>query len=400
MAPQWPKHPSRSLLHKFPDIAAEWGEANDRRPYEVTFGSMYVAWWRCSKNEEHIYQSRVNARTSGNGCPFCQGLRVNHTNSLEALRPDIAKEWCVTKNLLTPAQVTIGSDKKFWWICRKNSRHVWEASVSSRCNGHNCAICAGKVVIYETSLQHTHPKLSQEWDVDKNILKPCDVTAGSTKRVWWTCLQLGHPSWESDVNSRRRGQGCPKCALGHSDTHNLGVLYPDLVMQWSPRNECTIFDISPNHNQKVWWHCHFGHEWLSEPYVRVRGSLCPTCSKHQYSHAAIKWLAEVREKEGLTIQDAEHGGEFRVTLTNGKKTKVDGFCPDTNTVYEYHGNFFHGNLSIYKPEYVNPKCNKTMLQLLTDTLARECMIREAGYSLVVKWETDWCYADYLSVVRT
>jgi hypothetical protein len=36
-------------------------------------------------------------------------------------RPEIAKEWHPTKNVLTPDNVVSGSNKKAWWKCEKCS---------------------------------------------------------------------------------------------------------------------------------------------------------------------------------------------------------------------------------------------------------------------------------------
>ena len=56
-----------------PDLAAEWDlEQNDKLPNEVTLGSDYIAWWRCSRDPEHSWQARVNTRAlKGTGCPDC-----------------------------------------------------------------------------------------------------------------------------------------------------------------------------------------------------------------------------------------------------------------------------------------------------------------------------------------
>ena len=40
-------------------------------------------------------------------------------------------------------------------------------------------------------------------------LCPTDVTAGSSKKVWWLCNE-GH-EWIASVNDRNRGTRCPTC---------------------------------------------------------------------------------------------------------------------------------------------------------------------------------------------
>lgn len=54
-------------------------------------------------------------------------------------------------------------------------------------------------------------KLMKEYNYEKNKdVKPTDVLCGSNKKVWWKCRN-GH-EWESTVNNRARGRGCPICA--------------------------------------------------------------------------------------------------------------------------------------------------------------------------------------------
>jgi hypothetical protein len=52
------------------------------------------------------------------------------------------------------------------------------------------------------------------------------------------------------------------------------------------------------------------------------------------------------KKENIFIQHAENIGEKELILNN-KRIKCDGFCNATNTIYEFHGNFFHGHPLLY-----------------------------------------------------
>ena len=50
------------------------------------------------------------------------------------------------------------------------------------------------------------------------------------------------------------------------------------------------------------------------------------------------------------IQHAWNGGEIKVTVTNGKKFKLDGYCHTTNTAYEFHRCYYHGCQYCYEGE--------------------------------------------------
>ena len=108
--------------------------------------------------------------------------------------------------------ITLGSNKKVWWICPNG--HNYCQTVEKRHNrGSGCPYCSGKkVLIGFNDLQTVNPILSEEWDFDKNKgITPQSVTLHSNKKVWWRCRTCGY-SWESKINDRAYGQGCPKCS--------------------------------------------------------------------------------------------------------------------------------------------------------------------------------------------
>ena len=133
----------------FPDIAAEWDyEKNGTLdPSDVTAASHTPIWWKCAL--EHSYKSAPFSRTGHykSGCPYCTGRKVwPGFNDLATLKPALASEWYQPFNGdLTPADVTLGSNKRVWWCCSEN--HVWEAYVYARTkfNGTGCPVCAGVV---------------------------------------------------------------------------------------------------------------------------------------------------------------------------------------------------------------------------------------------------------------
>ena len=87
----------------------------------------------------------------------------------------------------------------------------------------------------------------------------------------------------------------------------------------------------------------------------------------------------------INIQHAKNGGEFTIPNT---KYKADGYCKDTNTIYEFHGDEYHGNPKINNFNHMSYFGIKYG-DLYQKTLQREQLIRDLGYNLVVMWEHDW-----------
>ena len=98
-----------------------------------------------------------------------------------------------------------------------------------------------------------------------------------------------------------------------------------------------------------------------------------------FSKMSIIWLNYM--SNGDNIKHALNGGEKKLTIGN-KTYKVDGFCEETNTIYEFYGCFWHGHSSCYKPNVVNSKNQKDMGTLNDLTVGKRDTIKNAGYSHV------------------
>jgi len=62
-----------------------------------------------------------------------------------------------------------------------------------------------------------------------------------------------------------------------------------------------------------------------------------TCNKN-YRKKAMMWLLHMEETDGV---EKMHGREYKVHEL--PHFTVDGFCPETGTIYEFFGCYFHGN---------------------------------------------------------
>jgi hypothetical protein len=70
-------------------------------------------------------------------------------------------------------------------------------------------------------------------------------------------------------------------------------------------------------------------------------------------------------------------------------SKVDGFDEKTNTVYQFHGCFWHGCLKCYDEDTINHVKRECMGDLYEKTKERTFELRNAGYEVVEMWECAW-----------
>jgi len=141
-----------------------------------------------------------------------------------------------------------------------------------------------------------------------------------------------------------------------------------------------------NNNTNVIIICKKHGEFLQQPNNHLNGQNCPNCRKPNYSKKQIEWLKFISILDNIIIQHAENGIEFIIPSTN---YKADGYCKETNTIYEFHGDFWHGNPKKYNSTDFNKKNSKTFGELYQNTLNKEQQIRDMGFNLITIWESDW-----------
>ncbi len=129
------------LFVKSKKLSEEWDYLKNKKltPKDVTSNSAKKVWWLCSKN--HSYLAAINDRmTNHSGCPYCSGHKVSQNNCLRNKYPQLCQEWNYNKNgKLTPDNVSFGSNKKVWWVCRNG--HEWISNILHRSDGRGCPYC-------------------------------------------------------------------------------------------------------------------------------------------------------------------------------------------------------------------------------------------------------------------
>jgi hypothetical protein len=109
-----------------------------------------------------------------------------------------------------------------------------------------------------------------------------------------------------------------------------------------------------------------------------------------YSAVSLRWLSWIEKMQNIDIQHAEKGGELRIPLSNGY-IQVDGWCKENNTIYEFHGDVYHGNPLIFAEDEICHPHDRVVTagELYRKTMDREELIRSLGFNLVSIWETEW-----------
>jgi len=125
-----------------------------------------------------------------------------------------------------------------------------------------------------------YANLIEEWDFEKNAKHISEYSYGSSKIVWWICLEYKH-SYSSMVKHKTlRQYNCPYCSgrkilQGFND---LETLHPDLANEVSEASELKPYEVSSMSNKILIWQCDKNHEYKATVKDRQNGSKCCYCS--------------------------------------------------------------------------------------------------------------------------
>lgn len=269
-------------------LASEWHPIKNGKitARDIAKGSDAMAWWRCRKGADHEWQAVVYSRTGRkSGCPFCNNRKLSVTNSLAKKNPKLAKEWHPVKNgKLKPADVVAGGRQKYWWQCKVDSSHEWEAQIDSRMSGCGCPDCAHTRVSKQNCLSNEFPYIAAQLHPAKNAeITGDNIAAMSSRKVWWKCAKGPDHEWQATpANRTGRGSGCPFCAGKQlSVISSLAALFPKKTEQWDKKKNGKLRpeDFSPHSKEVVWWICAKKHRWQQSIQKRVRSPIsCWECT--------------------------------------------------------------------------------------------------------------------------
>lgn len=186
-------------------------------------------------------------------------------------------------------------------------------------------------------------------------------------------------------NHYKVGCNCPKCSKVYQKTteefiENAKKVHGEDTYDY---NNTIFVNCKTNVEIKCPKHGFF----TKNPDIHLKGSGCNKCNPTQYSKIACDWLDYIAKKENIHI---EHGRNCQEkVIIGGRKGRisVDGYCQETNTVYEFQGCYYHGCQKCYSPEWSN-RHGVTAIEKRLKDFIKQHRIRVLGYNVVMVWECD------------
>jgi len=110
------------------------------------------------------------------------------------------------------------------------------------------------------------------------------------------------------------------------------------------------------------------------------GLIPPGCysANRRYSKKALMWFLHMERTDGCRIQHARNGREYRSPKL--PHYRVDGYCAETRTVYEFLGCYYHGCKCQPFRDVKTLTNGETLAERYEQTLARIEQLKRAGYN--------------------
>jgi hypothetical protein len=242
--------------------------------------------------------------------------------------------------------------------------------------GHGCPCCTD--LRSAGNLRYTRNEIKDEIKIKfDNHVTLAEEYLDTGKPVRFACI--GHGDFEAHpMTVLQSKHGCPRCA-----DESFGLLSRRLTQEEFERTASAAhagkykYGTFSETDNPIEVTCPRHGSFLQKAGNHLAGYGCPHCSKRRCAMQKA-WL----DKLGISKRDV-------AMIIDDRRFIADGYEPSTKTVYEFWGDFWHGNPRVYKSNDVNTVCNVTFGELYEKTKAKVKKLITSGYQVIEIWEHDW-----------
>lgn len=274
----------------------------------------------------------------------------------------------------------INSRTKIAIICIKHNYKYMQYPGHHLHSGKGCALCHKEnVVLANSSNPNNFFNICRE--KHNNLYDySLAIYTGIHNKIDIICPV--HNIFSQIAHNHINGRGCNKCAreyVANIKKLNINDLIARAHIIHNNKYDYSLVSFI-NNKTKITIICKIHGEFYKTPINHlINKQGCPKCS-HSTSNSEIEWLNYI----GIPIKYRNKTlkiGDFLI--------KPDAYDSNTNTIYEFYGDYWHGNPKIYNANDINKSSKKTFRELYEKTIQRETMIKSAGYKIIYIWESDW-----------
>lgn len=303
----------------------------------------------------------------GNGCPKCGRIRTQTARAIPQ-QEFIKIATKIHNGFYNYSKVVYkNTDKRITIICPEHGEFT--QTPYKHLIGRGCSQCGGSYAKFTTEefIKRAMQKHNGFYDYSKSFY------TSSIKKLIIICPK--HGEFHQTPGHHLNGRGCFKCAGKNKTTEEF--------IQESNNKHNGVYDYSKSIYKgvlkKVIIICSKHGEFLQTAGHHLMGVGCSKCV-HRISKPETRWL------DYLFVPK-----EFRqkFIIINGQRFYPDALDIENKIVWEFYGDFWHGNLQIFNPSEINKVTKCTFGELNLKTMNKEKVLKDNGYNVISIWESDF-----------
>jgi len=190
-----------------------------------------------------------------------------------------------------------------------------------------------------------------------------------------------HGSFYQTPDAHLHSKGCFQC--GRDSCAKSIVKNTEYFVQQSSIIHGSKYDYSKTiyikNRDSVIIICPIHGEFVQMAMAHLAGKGCILCSNTLFA----------LEHDWLDFINVPKEYRNKIIRVNGSIIKPDAYDLNNNTIYEFYGDYWHGNPKVFDSNKINLSVGKTFGELLAKTLKRENKLKSAGYNMITIWEFDF-----------
>lgn len=319
----------------------------------------------CENN--HKFLISPDNHLKGKRCPSCSG-RNDLVNSLQKF---IEKSNNIhNEKYLYHKFIFIDNKTKGIIVCKKHGD--FEQTTNSHLSGSGCKKCYHQSLRYDLKyfIEKSNKIHNNFYNYSESIYK------GYNNSLIIICPKHGRFSQKTSVHLS--GSGCKKCMIDRfRRPYEDFIKFANII-----HHSFYKYDKNSYIDMKtpMILHCPIHNQFKIIPDNHLsKKQGCPSCGKNT-SNSEIEWLNSL----SISLKKRQV-----VKKINNRLFKLDAFEDEINTIYEFYGDFWHGNPSKYNSDDVNPVNKIKYGDLYKRTIDRERYLKSLGYNVVSIWESEY-----------
>lgn len=319
----------------------------------------------CPAHGDFVQTANIHLK---NGCIKCRDDSYRMTLKSFLEKANKKHNYIYNYSLITSYK---NNKQKIKIIC--NIHGVFSLRIDNHLKGDTCPQCSYTIYnqkIFDAFVEKSNAIHNHEYDYIFS------ETFTKNKRVNIVCKI--HEKFSQLKSNHISGSKCPTCINKNKRLSKEDFIKKAIAIHHNKYDYSQVKINLVSDKVKIICYKHGYFFQRAAPHIYAKQG-CPNCSKI-VSKAETEWLDYIK----LPI-------EFRnkQVIINNRIFFPDGFDPNTNTIYEFYGDYWHGNLNVYKPEAFNKLNKMKFIDLYNRTLERENFIKNNGYKIISIWESEW-----------